>query len=148
MTRLDDFKNIYNNVDALNKLMEHDKLFNYMNIRFTRVSRGHVELEFPISENVVRVGNVLHGGMIMTAMDYTGGFTCMTVASGMDQVTQEIKINFLAPMAKSPFKFIGDIIKEGRTAIVVEIRAYDSEKKLCAIGLGTWYVLHDRTIGH
>ncbi len=148
MTRLDDFKNMYNDVDELNSMMRNDRLFNYMGIKFTKVSSGHVELEFPISENVIRVGNVLHGGMIMTAMDYTGGFTCMTVASGMDQVTQELKINFLAPMAKSPFRFVGDIIKNGRTAIVVEIKAYDSENKLCAIGIGTWYVLHDRTVGH
>ena len=34
----------------------------------------------------------------------------MTVNDGMDQVTQEVKINFLAPMSKGPFRIEGNNI--------------------------------------
>ncbi|WP_276936298.1 PaaI family thioesterase, partial [Ferroplasma acidiphilum] len=68
------------------------------------------------------------------------------VNDGMDQVTQEVKVNFLAPMSEGPFRIEGKAIKAGRTAVIVEIKLFDSEGKLGIVALGTWYVIRDRII--
>ncbi len=125
---------------------ENDSVYSYMGIKITKFSHGHCELEIPYSERLLRAGNVLHGGMMMAALDYAGGLTAMTLNDGNDQVTQEIKINFLSPMYKGPFKITTDVVKAGKTAVVIELKLYDAEGKIGAIAIGTWYIIRDRII--
>ena len=135
------------NLDLLNDFFsENDSVYSYMGIKITKFSRGHCELEIPYSEKLLRAGKVLHGGMIMAALDYAGGLTTMTFNDGNDQVTQEIKINFLNPMYRGPFKITTDVIKAGKTAVVVELKLYDADGKIGTIALGTWYIIRDRII--
>ncbi len=135
------------NLDDLNEFFRNnDSVVAYLDIKITKMEEGHCEFSLPFSEGITRAGNVLHGGMIMAALDYAGGLTAMTVNDGIDQVTQELKINFLSPMHKGPFKIVTDIIKPGRTAVIIETKLYDNNGKLGTIALGTWYIIRDRII--
>lgn len=135
------------NLDELNEFFkDNDSIFSYLDIKITKMEKGHCEFSLPYNDRITRAGKVLHGGMIMTSLDYAGGVTTMTINNGIDQVTQELKINFLSPMHKGPFKVVADVIKSGRTAVIIEIKFYDSDGKLGAIALGTWYIIRDRVI--
>jgi uncharacterized protein (TIGR00369 family) len=79
----------------------------------------------------------------MTAIDFAGGFAALSVNDGIDQVTQELKINFLEPIYKGPFRTIGRVLRKGKHTIVVEIKVYDSENKLGAVAIGTWFMLRN-----
>jgi acyl-CoA thioesterase len=145
--RIEKIMGLANNLAELNDMFEkNESLYAYLGIKITKIEKGFCQLSLPYSEKITRAGNVVHGGIMMTAVDYAGGITTMTVNDGMDQVTQEVKINFLAPMHKGPFKVEGKAIKSGRTAVVVEIKFYDAEGKLGIIALGTWYIIRDRII--
>jgi uncharacterized protein (TIGR00369 family) len=134
-------------LDTLNDMFaKNENLYSYIGIKITKIEKGYCQLSLPYSEKIARSGNVVHGGIMMTAVDYAGGITTMTVNDGMDQVTQEVKVNFLAPMSKGPFRVEGRVIKPGRTAVVIEIKFFDSEDRLGIIALGTWYVIRDRII--
>ncbi len=118
-----------------------DPVFNYLGAEIVDIKEGEAVLSFPYKKELLRRGGILNGGIIMTAMDFTGGLAALTVNDGNDQVTQELKINFLEPMQKGPFKVIGKVIRKGKHTIVVEIDLYDAEGKLGAKAIGTWFIL-------
>ncbi len=135
------------NLNDVNEFFRNnDSVVAYLNIKITKMEKGHCEFSLPFSDGITRAGKVLHGGMIMAALDYAGGLTTMTVNEGIDQVTQELKINFLSPMYKGPFKIVSNVIKPGRTAVIIETKLYDNDEKLGVIALGTWYIIKDRII--
>ncbi|BDC18570.1 PaaI family thioesterase [Acidianus sp. HS-5] len=128
------------------KVIEKESVASYLGMRVIEVKDGISKLEIPYSERICRRGGVLHGGMIMTSMDYAGGLAVASINDGIDQVTQELKVNFLEPMYDGPFTVEAKIVRKGRTAVVVEIEFRDSEGKLGAVGLGTWYIIRDRKV--
>ncbi len=120
---------------------ENDKVFRYIGFKVDSVDQGSVQLSFPFSENVTRWGGIVHGGVVMTALDNACGLAVMTVNPGKNQVTMEFKVNFLEPLTDGPFQALGRVIRKGKTAIVAEGEIRDSKGVLCAKGLGTWLVL-------
>lgn len=120
---------------------ENDRIFRYIGFSVEKVESGSVLLSFPMSENATRWGGIVHGGVIMTALDNACGLAVMTVNPGKDQVTMELKVNFLEQLADGPFHVQGRVIRSGRTAIVAEGEIRDSKSVLCAKGIGTWLVL-------
>ncbi|HUK79496.1 MAG TPA: PaaI family thioesterase [Nitrososphaerales archaeon] len=121
---------------------EHDRIFRHIDFTVDKVESGSVQLSFPLSDRVTRWGGMVHGGVIMTAIDNACGLAVMTVNPGKDQVTMELKVNFLDQLTDGPFRVHGKVIRKGRTAIVAEGEIRDSKGILCAKGLGTWLVLN------
>ena len=105
------------------------------------LSEGRACAEFDMSPNVQRVGGVLHGGVIMAVLDETMGFAALTVNDGVDQVTVELKVNFLEPGVEGPFKVCGQVVRKGRRVAAVEGEVRDGGGRLVAKALGTWYYL-------
>ncbi|NON61290.1 PaaI family thioesterase [Acidianus sp. RZ1] len=130
----------------LQKNLENDPVFSYLGGELLLLEKGLSKIRIPYKPELCRRGNVLNGGMIMTAMDFAGGLATLSVNDGIDQVTQELKVNFLEPMYKGPFEVTAKVIRKGRTAVVVEIDFVDSEGKLGAKGIGTWYIIRDKKV--
>ncbi|HLI45941.1 MAG TPA: PaaI family thioesterase [Geobacterales bacterium] len=129
--------------DINDYLVQNDPVFSYLGAKIVKITKGEVQLEIPFKKELLRRGGFLNGGMIMTAIDFAGGFAALTVNDGDEQVTQELKVNFLEPMFKGPFKVIGKVIRKGKHTIVVEIDFIDSEGKIGAKALGTWFILRN-----
>ncbi len=120
---------------------ENDGIFRYVGLKVDRVDSGSVQLSFPMGEKVTRWGGMVHGGVVMTALDNACGLAAMTVNPGINQVTMELKVNFLEPLTDGPFRVMGHVIRAGKTAIVAEGEIRDSRDVLCAKGIGTWLVM-------
>ncbi|QIW22880.1 PaaI family thioesterase [Sulfolobus sp. S-194] len=133
-------------MDLQNVLENSDRVFKFLEVKILEIKPGYSKIQIPYKEEFCRRGNVLNGGIIMTAIDFAGGLATLSVNDGIDQVTQELKINFLEPMYKGPFIVEGKVVRKGRTAVVVQIEFRDSEGKLGAIALGTWYIIRDRIV--
>jgi len=135
-------RELMENLDKVNEIFgELEPIFKFLRLKVVNLEEGHAVMEMPYHRDATRTGDILHGGAIMTVMDYTGGLTVMTVNDGNDQVTQELKINFLEPMREGPFRSEGRIVRKGRTAVIVDLEFRDATGKLGAKGLGTWYIL-------
>ncbi|MEM3912183.1 MAG: PaaI family thioesterase [Saccharolobus sp.] len=134
-------------MDAQKIFEENDQVLKYIGAKILELKEGYSKIEIPYKKELCRRGNVLNGGIIMTSMDFAGGLATMTINDGMDQVTQELKVNFLEPMHNGPFTVEGKVIRKGKTTVVVEITFKDAEGKIGAIGLGTWYIIRDRRVG-
>jgi len=114
--------------------------------RVLRLDQGECEVEIPFKPELTRRGGVMNGGIISTAIDFTCGLAVSSVNDGIDQVTQELKVNFLEPMFKGPFKCHAKVIRKGKTTVVVYAEFVDSEGRIGAVSLGTWFIIRDRKI--
>jgi len=121
------------------------ELFRIVGCRMVKVEEGRVELSFPFSKAITRRGGMVHGGIVMYALDSVCGITAMTVNPGMDQVTLELKVNFLEPLRKGPFTAIGKVVRDGGSVAVVEGEIKDADGLVCARSLGTWYMVKTKT---
>jgi len=119
-------------------------LFSLARFSIARIGNGYAELSFPFSPMIARHGGIVHGGIISFALDNVGGIAVMTNNVGIDQVTLELKINFLEPLKKEPYIAKGFVLRHGRTTSVAEAELRDGDGKLCAKALGTWYMIHGR----
>ncbi len=119
-------------------------LFSIAKFSVKKVGDGYAELTFPYSQEVARHGGIVHGGIISFALDNVGGIAVMTNNTGIDQVTLELKINFLEPLRKEPFTATGRVLRHGRNVSVAEAEIRDGDGRLCAKALGTWYMILER----
>lgn len=127
--------------EELQKAMSLDSdLFRQVGYRVSRLGEGTAELTFPYSEVVSRRGGIVHGGIIMYSLDNASGLAVMTVNPGTDQLTVELKVNFLEPLKNGPFTVAGKVIRRGKELAVAQGEVTDAEGRLCATSLGTWYM--------
>jgi acyl-CoA thioesterase len=123
-------------------LRNESGLFSLARFSVKKVDDGYAEITFPFSKEVARHGGIVHGGIISFALDNVGGIAVMTNNTGIDQVTLELKINFLEPLKVEPFTAKGFVLRHGRITTVAEAEMRDGDGKLCAKALGTWYTIH------
>ncbi len=121
-----------------------EPVYRNIGVELKEIGRGYARAVFDMSESITRWGGIVHGGVIMTVIDMIIGISIMTVNDGVNQYTAELKVNFLEPLRKGPFTAIGRVIRKGRTLAVGEGEIYDGENRLCAKGIGTWFIVRKR----
>ena len=90
-----------------------------LGVRLLRVERGLVELVMPYSDKVTQQQGGFHGGAMGALADIAGGYAALTVApEGMEVVTVEYKINFLASFQGGEIRATGRVTKGGKRIIV------------------------------
>ncbi|MDP7983128.1 MAG: PaaI family thioesterase [Conexivisphaera sp.] len=132
-----------NVADEINRsFSEETGLYEALGFRVTEVGDGYARLEFHFSHMASgRRGRPhVHGGVVMTALDTTCGLAVMSVNTGHEQSTLELKVNFVKPLLRDPFEVTGRVIHIGKNTAVVEGEIVDSEGAVCARALGTWFV--------
>ncbi|AHC50811.1 esterase [Sulfolobus acidocaldarius SUSAZ] len=126
--------------EELNERLKQEEVFNFIGIRFEKVENGYSLLKFDFDKRLTRLGGMLHGGIMFSAIDYAGSMAVLSLSEVKDEVTAELKINFLKPMNKGPFTVEAKVVNKGNKLVTVQIYAYDGDKELCAVGLGTWSI--------
>lgn len=127
---------------AIASIIRGDPYLSQFDIQVLEVSRGRAKLLLPASDKVLRHGGILNGGAIATLMDASGGTATATVNTGINQVTIELKVNYLEAMKKGNAYCEARVIRAGRNIVVCEMDVTDESGKLCAKGIGTWMILY------
>ena len=91
----------------------------HLNARLSKVEHGLVEIVLPYSDKVTQQQDGFHGGAMGALADIAGGYAGLTVApEGMEVVTVEYKINFLAGFQGGELRATGRVVQGGRRIIV------------------------------
>ena len=110
--------------------------------RMTRCEPGLVELHQPVTPVTLQHHGYVHGGVLSTLMDISGGHAAQTLMGAADSVlTVEFKINMLAPGDGEALRSTGQVVRPGRRITVcrMEIHALkDGVETLICIGQGTY----------
>lgn len=110
--------------------------------RMTRCEPGFIELHQPVTPITLQHHGYVHGGVISTLMDISGGHAAQTLIGENDSVlTIEFKVNMLAPGEGDHLRAEGHVIRPGKRVTVCRMDLYASingtEKLICA-GQGTY----------
>ena len=83
---------------------------------------------------IVRIKRVLHAGIVTTVLDSACGYAAFTLMPETAEVlTVEFKSNFLRPAAGKTFRFVGEVLKPGKTLMVCEGKAYADNKMISSM---------------
>ncbi|MGD9839471.1 MAG: PaaI family thioesterase [Afipia sp.] len=109
-----------------------------LGITLARIEPGTLELRMPYDAKFSQQNGFLHGGIVSAGLDTACGLASYTLMpANADILTVEFKINLLAPAKGQTFRFVGHVIKPGRTLVVSEGRAYavegESEKLIATM---------------
>ena len=114
----------------------------------TRAVAGEVEITMPFDPKLTQQHGFLHAGVVATVLDSACGYAAYTLMpAGSGVLSIEFKTNLLAPARGQSFRFVGRVIKPGRTITVAEGHAYavhDGVEKLVSTMTCTLMVVQGR----
>jgi uncharacterized protein (TIGR00369 family) len=120
-----------------------------LGITLARIEPGTLELRMPYDAKFSQQNGFLHGGVVSAGLDTACGLASYTLMPAhADILTVEFKINLLAPAKGQTFRFVGHVVKPGRTLVVSEGHAYaidDGREKLIATMSATMITIVART---
>ena len=126
--------------EEITKLLKMDGFLKNFTIEVREASNGRFVIEMPLEEKVMRIGGIMNGGAIMALCDLVGGLSILTKDDVINQVTINIDVNFLRPIAKGPVKAVGESVRIGKTIGYSEMVIYDGNGEECAKGSGNWFL--------
>lgn len=99
-----------------------------LGITLAKVEPGMLELRMPYDAKFSQQNGFLHGGVVSAGLDTACGLASYTLMpAAADILTVEFKINLLAPAKGQTFRFVGNVVKPGRTLVIAEGRAFAND---------------------
>ena len=144
-------------LDVLRKLHEQKIPFNrFIGLRLELADLETVRARFDARDEFIGnpVHGILHGGVISSVLDATGGITASLgilkralrdplsdIESRLTRVgTIDLRVDYLRPGRGKYFVSTGTIMRTGRKVTVVRMEMKDAKDKLIAVGTGTYIV--------
>ncbi|MCF6214941.1 MAG: PaaI family thioesterase [Emcibacter sp.] len=106
----------------LTDIMLHQPFSALINVTLTRLEKGYAQLEVPYSKELTQQHGFLHGGVVGFLADNVCAIAAATEVG--EVVTQEYKINFLAPAIGKHFIGKGYVVRVGRRQVISRSDVY------------------------
>jgi uncharacterized protein (TIGR00369 family) len=111
-----------------------------------RLYDGGAVLRMQVQDHHRQIQRVVHGGVIAALADTAGAIAAYTVSGrGVELVTVELKINYLLPIVKGMVEAEAQVLRTGKTFVVVECDVRNDGNQLAAKALMTFGAIGDRT---
>lgn len=144
-------------VDGLRKAFEEKIPFNrVLGIRVVEMRLDRVVLGFDKTPEMVGnfVRQILHGGVISSVLDVTGGL--VAIVNALDRVDHEepeaqaailsrtgtidLRVDYLQRASGNHYRAIGTILRTGSRVAVARMELRDEDDLLVATGTGTYMI--------
>lgn len=126
--------------DAILELLRSDNYLSGIEFSILQAEPGILELSVPLKERLLRPGDLMNGGAIMTVMDAAGGLVVMTYGDVVNEVTVSMNTSFYRAVRKGPIRVRAKVTKRGRNITFSRIKLFDGEDRLCAEATGSWFL--------
>ena len=141
----------------LKELYENDLPFNRLiGLKIKSISLEKVKTQFTMHTNLIGnpVQNTLHGGVISSVLDATGGLVASAgiiqrmsaepAAAVLNQFSKvgtiDLRVDYLRPGRGATFTAKANIMRSGRKVAVTRMSLSNEENLLIAVGTGTYLV--------
>jgi uncharacterized protein (TIGR00369 family) len=127
-----------------------------LGLKVSYLDREGAGFEFSMKDELVGnfVHGILHGGVISTVLDTTGGLTAAASAMvrmkglSMDEVAErvsrfgtiDLRVDYLRPGKGDRFFSSGTVMRTGRKVAVTRMELKNQEGLIIAVGTGTYIV--------
>ena len=123
--------------DKIRDIRNEESFGKRLGIRYTKVAEGEADAELPMRDEFLNIHNTVHGGILLTLADVTGGTAACTHGSSV--VTVDNSYHFLRAGAKvSLLKAHAREIKAGKKIMVYDVTVFDQDDRLLGEGIFTY----------
>ncbi len=131
------------NLENIRKKIESDKYTDFMGIELMELGEGYSKLSMRVTEKMVNLHNVAHGGAIFSLAD--AAFAAASNSRGKMAVALSMNISYRSP-AKEGMKLMAEAFEEnlGRRTGLYRIIVKSEEGELIASSQGTVYIKSDK----
>lgn len=129
-----------NRLDEHKRLMENEIPFNvYLGIEAEELREGYARLKLPFRREFIGDGRrpALHGGLIATLIDVSGGAATWTHFSREDAIaTLDMRVDYLRPGPDDDLIAESQVLRVGNRVAVVNTRVYSARDRSTVIAEG------------
>ena len=150
-------KSLNDTLKILADVYENRLPFNkVLGLKIDRMDPGSARVVFEMQPDLVGnyVHGILHGGVISSVLDATGGIVASIgvveklqtrppdeIARGISKVgTIDLRVDYLRPGLGENFYATGVVMRSGRKVTVVRMELHNNKDILLAVGTGTYIV--------
>jgi uncharacterized protein (TIGR00369 family) len=131
----------YLSTDEVQALLDASPFIKFMGIRVESMdtAQDRIVVRMPMRPEFERRAGTgqFHGGAIASLIDLAGDYAVvMKVGAGVPTVN--FRTDFLRPAMNTDLIATAQVRRAGRTIAVVDIDVHDEEKRLIAVGRGTY----------
>lgn len=155
---MDDQKiEFYELLQILREMYEHKIPFNkVLGLQIESLKIKNVRVKFEMKEELIGnyVQGILHGGVISSVLDATGGIVASIgvlekmmghpreeIGKGLAKVgTIDLRVDYLRPGHGKYFISTGSIMRAGKRVTVTRMELHNDQDLLIAVGTGTYIV--------
>lgn len=132
--------------DTANHFLK-DTLAEHLDIEIVECQEGRVVATMPVDKRTHQPLGLLHGGASLALAETVAsmGGAMLVIKEGKAVVGQEINANHIRSVTSGRVKGVGEVIHQGKTSQVWEIKIYDNENRLICISRCTLAVIVPRT---
>jgi uncharacterized protein (TIGR00369 family) len=116
--------------------------------RLVEAGEGRCVIETDWNDRLTQQHGFFHAGATTALCDSAAGYAALTtMADGADVLSVEFKINLMAPADGQRLRAIAEVVRRGRTLVVVRATAIvirDGRETPCAEFLGTMMTVAPR----
>ncbi|CCC82618.1 PaaI family thioesterase [Thermoproteus tenax] len=128
-------------LSVINKRISESGILSFIGYQVVDLDIGYAEAVFHHDKRLERSGGIIHGGVIVTALDTTMGLAAMAATRGENNVTLELKVNFLEPLDGGLYKVKAKVLRKGLHTVVVDGELLKGQNVLAAKALGTYFIV-------
>lgn len=128
--------------DAMTMFLPQSPFVQHLGIELIDISEGHARLRMPFKDDLITVGDMVHGGALAGCIDIgimAAAWAGERVPEQLRGVTISMAVEFVEPALAESLDIVGRRVRAGRSlsTCAVDIVATSSER-LIATGLGTY----------
>lgn len=110
----------------------------YNGLYIVDAKENYVKIGVDITEKSLNPYGIVHGGLIYTLADSAMGIALAT--GGRNGVTLNCTIDYLAPGTGKKLFADTEIVKDGKTVVVIRVKVVDEKDTLVATATGTYFI--------
>lgn len=125
--------------------LEKQTFLTLIGAKLESVEDGKVVISCEWQGTLLQHNGFFHAGLITTLADTAAGYAALTkMDENSDVLSVEFKMNMLRPANTKRLTAVAEVIKSGRTLVVVEACVYSAEDILLAKFNGTMFAARTR----
>lgn len=133
-------------MSGLEDLKTKSPFNNWLKLNIKIIESGFAKVHMPWSDDLIGDPSkpMIHGGVLSSLMDATGGAACMSLLKSEDKIsTINLQVDFLEPGSPGAFYCEGKVMRAGNRVAIARMEVYSvsDRPKLIAIGSGAYNLL-------
>jgi uncharacterized protein (TIGR00369 family) len=122
----------------LQALMNTDNFMKRFKMELNQVKEGYIDLRVAIKEDMLRMGEIVNGGVILGLFDIAGALTIFTIDGVINGFTISLNTNFMRSLSGNYARIISESKSHGKTHAFIHLNMYNDEGENTAVANGVW----------